>query len=47
MRPAGHLRGLRQAPDGFLGIGLFGEGSGFYEVDLDPWTGGVLASGPR
>lgn len=45
--PAGHLRGLGQAPNGFLGIGLFGEGSGFYEVDLDPWTGEVLAFGPR
>lgn len=45
--PAGHLYGLAAAPNGFVGIGLFGEGSGFYEVDLDPWTGEVLAAGPR
>jgi hypothetical protein len=40
--PAAHLPNL-EAPDGFLGIGLFG--AGFYEVDLDPWTGELLAHG--
>jgi hypothetical protein len=47
--PTGHLPGLdqRPVPNGFLGIGLFGTLPGFYEVDLDPWTGELLAAGPR